>query len=83
MEKLAIDAESTDQVSTIQWQLIPYQNLVSLPSLDRPFSIGLNSEEILILGGANYEEHKVHLYDTRTDSCSSVAIKEGAFKFWN
>ena len=66
VEKLAIDSNSSQQ-SKIKWQLIPHKNLVGLPKLDRHFSIGLNSEEILIFGGGRYSKQRVQVYDTRTD----------------
>ena len=47
-----------------------------------PFSVPLNNEEILILGGIEYSEPKVQIYDTKTDLLSSVAIT-GAFEFFN
>ena len=45
------------------------------------FSIPLNANEIIILGG-HLNEKPVHLYDGRTDSCKSVNA-HGAFTFIN
>ena len=42
--------------------------------MSRHLTVALNGEEILILGGIRYIEKKVHIYDTRTDECSSVAV---------
>ena len=80
MEKLKIDAEPGLQLEK-RWELIPEANLVALPELWLQFSIALNDNEILILGGHGYREPNVQLYDTRTDSCSSVAAN-GAFAFY-
>lgn len=81
VEKLSIDADPNLQVLK-KWELIPYRNLVDLPQLQSQFSIALNNDEILIFGGFWYREQKVQLFDTRTDSCSSVAV-HGAFMFYN
>ena len=47
------------------------------------FSVALNKEEIVILGGDKDDIHKKHknkvfIFDTRTDKCSSIVIS-GAF----
>ena len=81
VEKLAIHADKNHKNSQA-WELIPHENLVNLPKLSVPFSVSLNNEEIVILGGRPYSEQKVHIYDTRTDQCSSVAVT-GSFFFYN
>ena len=81
VEKLSIDADPFYQ-DLIGWELIPDANLVALPKLYGHLSVALNTFEILILGGYSYCEPNVHLYDTRTDKCSSIAVN-GAFKMNN
>ena len=63
VEKLPIADDPNIQAQK-QWEVIP--DLTALPDLFKRFSIPLNANEIVILGG--YEE-KVFLYDCRTDSC--------------
>ena len=44
--------------------------------------MALSDFEIVILGGLQYDEPNVQLFDSRTDSCSSVVV-DGAFNFTN
>ena len=81
VEKLSINPNSSQQALN-HWERIPNLNLVDLPVLREHFSVPLNNQEILILGGYEFSERKVHVYDTRTDQCSSIAVT-GAFKFYN
>ena len=74
MEKLAIAANPNVQVE-MRWELIPGTNLSALPAIFMHLSAPLNENEILIFGGYSYRESKVHIYDTSTDSVTSVAVK--------
>ena len=62
--------------------MIPEANLTALPALCGHLSAALNDFEIVILGGHQYDEPNVQLYDSRTDSCSSVVV-DGTFNFTN
>ena len=73
VEKLAIHADPDQQIKE-SWQLIPSQNLVKLPNLYEHFSVALNSDEILLLGGSYYKFKKAQIYDTRTDESSQVDL---------
>ena len=79
MEKLSIAANPNVQVE-MRWELIRGTNLTVLPAIFSHLSAPLNENEILIFGGRNYHESKVHIYDTRTDSVTSVAV-EGNWSF--
>ena len=77
VEKLPIEDDNLQYSK--QWQPIRKRNLVALPRLYSQISIALNSDEILIFGGAHYNKQKVQLFDTRSDTCTSVAV-QGAFQ---
>lgn len=81
IEKLEITEDPNLQINK-QWELISESNFVHLPKLVMHFTIALNNEEILIFGGLNYEENKVHIFDTKTDKCKSIAVS-GKFIFYN
>ena len=68
VEKLSIDADPNLQVSK-QWEVIPATKVNALPALCSPLSVALNSNEIIIIGGYEYNKPYVQLYDIRTDSC--------------
>ena len=77
VEKIAIDLDNILQISK-EWELILTKDRCNLPRLQSHFSIALNNEQILIFGGYEYSEPKVHIFDTQTDECSSHTITSGA-----
>ena len=81
VEKLSIDSDPNIQVSK-RWELIPDASLTALPALYAHMSVPLNDSEIVILGGYGQSKGNVLLYDTITDSCSSIQV-QGAFEFYN
>ena len=68
---------------TKKWELIPDRpNLAELPRLSQTFAVALNDYEILICGGKEYTQPNVQIYDTRSDSCTSVPVS-GALELYN
>ena len=62
----------TPQHPVKRWKLIPETNLSALPGLCNYLSIPINSHEIIILGGSDYNANNIQLFDTQTDTVTSI-----------
>ena len=80
VEKLFNDVNYPNQQFTKKWEKISSSSLLDLPKLSNHFTVSLNKEEILIFGGHGQTEPEVQIYDTITDSCSSVAVTSSSIK---